>query len=367
MGSTTAQRRPKIADYSSLLLTFQTEVDKYTSEYDVFLNRSQSITSLHAKLAAQVSTGIIPPSCRQKLAALKSGPLSQASLDVDLAAKALEINQWLANRWITALAEEKAAVAKSLGTLRDRASMAFQDIVQTEMEEAGFEEAYYLLQGLPFPARLEQLYSGQIPFTRDQITEVARSHYDVCKASLKAARDTLSTNLLFIKQKAQFAIEEAAKKAAERQTADTCMGEASVALSEPAVRLVIARETDKIEARLTDKIEARLTAKMEARLSYMASVYSGPFGFPSDVTTGKQTPDIRHQQQPQQGKPSRGGGGRRGGQGRNPRVQHFVPQEISDPAMAFDQVRGRGRGMGRGRGPPRGDRGRGSGAGKGAS
>lgn len=102
-----------------------TEVDKYTSEYDVLINHSQSITSIHAKTSAQFSTGAIPQGCQQKIVALKSGPFSQASLDADLEAKSLEINQWLANRWITALAEEKAGIVEALKMLKTRASASF--------------------------------------------------------------------------------------------------------------------------------------------------------------------------------------------------------------------------------------------------
>lgn len=360
MGSTSTPKRPRTDDYSSLPFIFQTEVDKYTSEYEVLINRSQSVTATHAKASAQFSTGTIPQSCRQKIAALKSGPFSQASLDADLTAKALEIDQWLATRWIAALAEEKAGIAEALKTLKTRASTSFTAIVKAEMVLAGFEEAFYLLQDIPLPDHFVLLFAGQCPFTKDQISEEAQSYYDVCMASVKVARDNLSTNSLFIRQKVQIAIQEAAKKAAERQKADTLMGEASVAPSEPAVRLVIARETEKFEARLK---------QMDARLSHMATMYLGPPGFPTDGTTGKQIPDKRHQQQPQQGAISRGGGGRREGQGRNLREQHTVPTETQDPAMVDEPIRGRGRGrgMGRGRGPPRKDRGRGGRAGRGAS
>lgn len=156
------------------------------------------------------------------------------------------------------------------------------------MVEAGYEEAFYLLQDRPLPDYIVQLYSGQRPFTLDQITEEAQSYYDVCMASVKVARDTFSRNSLFIKQKAQFAIQEAAKRAVEKQTADTFMGEASMAPLEPAVRLVIVRELE--------KMEGRLEAQIEARLSHWASMYLGPPKFPSDLTSGIPFPDIRHQQ-----------------------------------------------------------------------
>lgn len=77
------------------------------------------------------------------------------------------------------------------------------------MRKAGLEGAFYMLTLLPDPDHLMGHFSENDPEIAFLMSEVAQSYYDIFTAQTKVAPNTLTGDLMHIRQKVQSAAEEA--------------------------------------------------------------------------------------------------------------------------------------------------------------